>query len=257
MSNEIIEKMLYDAQEKLPTTSLEWRVSDMAEKRIEKKRFYMNKAVAACVAFVMLLGVGGVTVLANMEMNINPGNYSQWVDVRSEMNWDEYEQFMEKRGFVLPENFADYKYDNYRTLLVAKKGDTYWDALTKNVYNPIDIEYDDVPSKQYDEDGCLVNVEGDDGQWINISLGTLDEAYWSAYYEFEKVDDVWVYAEAETTFEYEERIIYGKIKHFEAGDSMNWRWIDEKEKVCWSVNVPLKKGLDSVEIVKEIIDLNK
>ena len=195
MSNEKIEKMLYDAQEKLPTTSLEWRVSDMAE----KKKFYMNKAVAASVAFVMFFGVGGVTVLANMEMNIESGNYSQWVDIRSEMNWADCEQFMEKRGFVLPENFADYKYDNYRTLLVVKKGDTYWDALTKNVYNPIDVEYDDVPSKQYDEDGYPGNVEGDDGQWINISLGTLDEAYWSVYYGFEKVDNVWVYTKAETT----------------------------------------------------------
>lgn len=257
MDNEKIEKMLYDAQEKLPTTSLEWRVSDMAEKRVQKKKFYMNKAVAACVAFVMFLGVGGVTVLANMEMNIDSGNYSQWVDIRSEMDWDDYEQFMEKRGFVLPENFADYKYDNYRTLLVAKKGDTYWDALTKNVYNPIDIEYDDVPSKQYGKDGYPINVEGDDGQWINISLGTLDEAYWSAYYGFERVDDVWVYTEVETTFEYEGIIIYGKTNHFESGDSMNWRWIHEMAKVCWSVNVPLNKGLDSVDIVKEIIDLNK
>lgn len=253
MSNEKIEKMLYDAQEKLPTTSLEWRVSDMAE----KKKFYMNKAVAACVAFVMFFGVGGVTVLANMEMNIESGNYSQWVDIRSEMNWADCEQFMEKRGFVLPENFADYKYDNYRTLLVVKKGDTYWDALTKNVYNPIDVEYDDVPSKQYDEDGYPGNVEGDDGQWINISLGTLDEAYWSVYYGFEKVDNVWVYTKAETTFEYEGLIIYGKINQCESGDSMNWRWIDEKAEVCCSVNVPLDKGLDSVDIVKEIIDLNK
>ncbi|MBP3677232.1 MAG: hypothetical protein J6I97_02685, partial [Agathobacter sp.] len=133
----------------------------------------------------------------------------------------------------------------------------YWDALTKNVYNPIDIEYDDVPSKQYDENGHLVNVEGDDGQWINISIGILDEAYWSAYYEFEKLDDVWVYAESETTFEYEGLIIYGKTNHFESGDKMNWRWIDEKTGVCWCVYVPLDKGLDSVDIVKEIIDLNK
>ena len=109
MSNEKIEKMLYDAQEKLPTTSLEWRVLDMAEKRVQKKKFYINKAVAACVAFVMFLGVGGVTVLANMEINIDPGNYSQWVDIRSEMDWDDYEQFMVKRGFLLPENFADLK----------------------------------------------------------------------------------------------------------------------------------------------------
>ena len=168
---------------------------------------------------------------------------------------------------VLLNNYDSLEYENgflflepYQTIvlkLVAKKGDTYWDALTKNVYNPIDIEYDDVPSKQYDENGHPVNVEGDDGQWINISIGTLDEAYWSAYYEFEKLDDVWVYIKAETTFEYEGLIIYGKTNHFESGDSMNWRWIDEKAKVCWSVNVPLDKGLDSVDIVKEIIDLNK
>lgn len=256
MSNEKIEKMLYDAQEKLPTTNLEWRVSDMEEKR-GPKNFYMNKAVAACVAFVLFLGAGGVSVLANMEMNIDAGNYSQWVDVRSEMSWDDYAQLMEKRGFVLPENFADCKYDNYRTLLVAKKGDTYWDALTKNVYNPISIEYDDVPAKQYDEDGHPINIEGDDGRWINISLGTLDEAYWSAYYEFEKVDEVWVYTEAETSFEYDGLIIYGKAKHFESGDSMNWRWIDEKTGVCWCVYVPIEKGIDGTEVVKTIIDLNK
>lgn len=39
--------------------------------------------------------------------------------------------------------------------------------------------------------------------------------------------------------------------------SMNWRWIDEKAKVCWSVYVPMDKGLDSVDIVQSIIDLNK
>jgi len=38
---------------------------------------------------------------------------------------------------------------------------------------------------------------------------------------------------------------------------MNWRWIDEKTGVCWCVYVPLDKGLDSVDVVKEIIDLNK
>lgn len=76
----------------------------------------------------------------------------------------------------------------------------YFDALTKNVSNPIDIEYDDVPSKQYDENAYLVNVEGDD---------------------------------------------------------MNWRWVDEKTGVCWCVDVPLDAEMDSVEIVKEIIDSNK
>lgn len=257
MSNEKIEKMLYDAQKRLPTTNLEWRVSDMAEKRVEKKKFHMNKAVAACIAFVMFLGVGGVTVLANMEMDIDSNNYSQWVDIRSEGDWHAFQNLMEKRGFVLPENFEDYKYDHYRTMLVAKKGDTYFDALTKNVYNPIDIEYDDVPSKEYDENGNLVNVTGDDGQWINVSLGTLDEAYWSAYYEFEDVDETWVYTEAETTFEYEGMTIYGKVHHFEAGDDMNWRWVDEKAGVCWSVDVPVDAEVDSVEVVKEIIDLNK
>lgn len=256
MGNEKIEKMLYEAGEKLPTTSLEWRVLDMAEKRVEKKRFHMNKAVAACIAFLMFFGISG-TVFANMEMDIDPGNYSQWVNIRSEGNWNDYERLMEKRGFVLPENFGDYKYDKYRTLLVAKKGDTYLDALTKNVYNPIDIEYDNVPSKQYDEDGYLINVEGDDGQWINVSLGTLDEAYWSAYYEFENVDGLWVYAEAEITLEYEGMTIYGQVKHFESGEDMNWRWVDEKTGVCWCVNVPMDKGIDSVNVVKEIIDLNK
>lgn len=229
----------------------------MAENRVEKKRFRVNKVVAACIAFVMFLGIGGVTVLANMEMDIDPNNYSQWVDIRSEGDWDAFENLMEKRGFVLPENFEDYKYDKYRTLLVAKKGDTYLDALTKNVYNPIDIEYDDVPSKQYDENGYLVNVEGDDGQWISISLGALDEAYWSAYFGFENMDGTWVYTEAETTFEYEGITVYGKLHHFESGDDMNWRWVDEKTGVCWCVDVPENAEVDSIEIVKEVINLNK
>ncbi|MBQ8518724.1 MAG: hypothetical protein IJ455_03835 [Agathobacter sp.] len=253
MSNEKIEKMLYDAQEKLPTTNLEWRISDM----VEKKKIRMNKVVAACIAFVMFLGIGGGTALANMEMDIDANNYSQWVDVRSEGNWNACEKLMEKRGFVIPENFGDYKYDRYRTLLVAQKGDTYLDALTKNVYNPINIEYDDVPSKQYDENGYLVNVEGDDGQWINVSIGTLDEAYWSAYYEFENIDGTWIYAETERTFEYEGMTIYGKVHHFESGDNMNWRWVDEKTGVCWCVNVPVDSEIDSLEVVKTIIDLNK
>ena len=257
MGNEKIEKMLYEAQEKLPTTDMEWRITNMIENKAVIRKTHLSRTLAACIAFVLFFGIGGMTVLANMEMNIDSGRYSQWVDMRTGGNWKNLEKFMTKSGFVLPDAFGNYRFDNYRTLLVAKKGDTYWDALTKNVYNPVDIEYDDIQSKQYDDMGYSENVAGDDGQWINISIGVLDEAYWSAYYEFENVNGTWMYAESETVFEYGGMVVYGREKSRESGKDMNWRWVDEKTGVCWCVYVPVNKGVDSVEVVKEIIDINK
>lgn len=37
IENKKIERMLYDAKETLPTTNLEWRVSDMTEKKKNTK----------------------------------------------------------------------------------------------------------------------------------------------------------------------------------------------------------------------------
>lgn len=257
MDNKKIEKMLYEAGEKLPTTDMKWNTLERKENRMVKKTFYISKVLAACAIFVLILGIGGITVLANMEMNIDPGNYSQWVDMRNEGNWKAGKKLMEKRGFTLPDAFENYKFDNYRTLLVARKGDTYLDALTKNVYTPVAIEYDDIPSKQYDNDGHLVTIDGDDGQWISVSVGSLDESYWSAYYEFENVDGTWMYAERETTFAYGGMMVYGKVCDRESGSDMNWRWVDEKTGVCWCVYVPKEKGVDSMDVVKVIIDLNQ
>lgn len=247
MENEKIEKMLYDAQEKLPITNLEWRVSDMEEKRVEKKKFHVNKTVAACIALVLFLGIGGVTVLANMELDIDPGEYGQWVSGGYDENWDTCKREMKIRGFVLPEMFGEYEFDYYSTLLVVKHGVTYLEALMNPVYNPISLEFDD--------------KQKEDAYSISISVGELEEEYWSAYYEFEKIDDAWVYSDAETTFEYGGMTVYGKQFHFESCEDMSWRWVDEKTGVCWCVYVPINTGMenemDSMEVVKTIIDLNK
>lgn len=247
MGNEKIEKMLYDAQNKLPTTNLEWRVSDMAENNVKKKRFCVNKVVAACIIFVMFLGIGGGTVLANMKMDIDAGEYGQWVDISNDKSWNSCERQMEKRGFDLPDKFGEYEFDSFSTMLLAKHGTTYLEALMKNVYNPISIRFDDDSQE--------------DAPWISISVGSLEEQYWSAYYEFENVDGIWVYTEEEETFEYKGMAVYGKLHHYESSEKMNWRWIDEKTGVCWCVYVPVNTGLeseiDSIEVVKKIIDLNK
>lgn len=247
MEKERIEKMLYEAQEKLPTTNLEWRVSEMAEQKIEKKKFHVNKTVAACIAFVLFLGISGVTVLANMELDIDPGEYGQWVSAGFDENWDTCKREMKIRGFVLPEAFGDYEFDTYCTLMVVKHGVTYLEALMNHVYNPISLEFDD--------------GQKDDANYINISVGELKEDYWSAYYEFEKTEDTWVYSHTEMEFEYEGMTVYGKEMHFETSEEMSWRWIDEKTGVCFCVYVPIHTGmeneLDSLEVVKTIIDLNK
>ena len=49
----------------------------------ENKRSHMNKVEVACLAFVLFLGIGGVTVLENMKMDIHPHDYGQWVDYRN------------------------------------------------------------------------------------------------------------------------------------------------------------------------------
>lgn len=53
----------------------------------ENKRSHMNKVEVACLAFVLFLGIGGVTVLENMKMDIHPHDYGQWVDYRNCGGW--------------------------------------------------------------------------------------------------------------------------------------------------------------------------
>lgn len=186
-------------------------------------------------------------MLANMELDIDPGEYGQWVSGGYDENWDTCKREMKIRGFVLPEMFGEYEFDYYSTLLVVKHGVTYLEALMNPVYNPISLEFDD--------------EQKEDAYSISISVGELEEEYWSAYYEFEKIDDAWVYSDAETTFEYGGMTVYGKQFHFESCEDMSWRWVDEKTDVCWCVYVPINTGMenemDSMEVVKTIIDLNK
>lgn len=247
MENYRIEKKLYEAKEKLPTTNLEWKISSLTQKQTKKKMFYRNKIVAACLAFVLFLGIGSVTVLANIEMDINPYDYGQWVDYLNCGGWKRCEKLMRKRGFMVPESFDNYKFAACDAMLVAKHGDTYWDALTKNVYNPISIKYNLE----------LLNQSGDESV-ICIDIGALDEVYWSAYYGFENVDGVWMQTDSEETFEYDDCIIYGKtVRCMGADEAMNWSWIDEANDICWCVTVPKDNGIDGIDVVKTIIDLNK
>lgn len=243
MEKDRMEKILYKAQEKLPTTNMEWKISNLTKKKTNKKMFYRNKIVAASLAFVLFLGIGSVTVLANMEMNIDTLDYGQWVDYLNCGGWKKCEKLMKKRGFVVPMSFENYEFTACDTWLVAKHGDTYWDVLTKNVYNPIAISYNLVSENRiYDE------------SMISVDVGTLDEVYWSSYYGYEKVDGVWKQVDSDETFEYDNCMIYGKtVSYTLLGETMNWSWIDEKNDICWYVTVPKDAGID---IVKTIIDLN-
>lgn len=213
---QVIEKMLYDAQTNLPTTNIEWRVLEMKEETSKKKSVSILQRFAASVAIVLVLGIGGITVFANMEIDIDPGEY----------------------GF-----------DAYSTTYVVKHGTTYLEALTKHVYNPISLQFDDN------------DWENKDGHVINIHVGTLDEEYWHGYFEYVKIDGKWVASKAETSFEYEGFTIYGYEFEVETRKSMHWQWIDEKNGVGWSVSVPINSGLanelDDIEVVKQIIDLNR
>ena len=249
MENKEIERMLYDAKNELPTTNVEWRIQEMKEEKGKKKTLSMLKRIAACIAMVLVLGVGGVTVFANMEMDIDPGAYGQWYEIRDARDWDACQQEMKERGFLLPESFGEYGFDCYGTTYVVKHGTTYLEAFTNHVYNPISIQFDDN------------DWENKDGHTINVSVGTLDEDYWRGYFEYEKVDGVWVPKNAITSFEYEGFTIYGYVFEVESRESMSWKWVDEKNGVGWVVHVPINSGLaheiDDVEVVKQIIDLNK
>ena len=247
MENNGIEKMLCEAKDELPITNAEWKISEIENMHTQKKRFHINKVAVACLAFILLLGAGGVTVLANMEMDINPHEYSQWSDIRSGQGaWKRCEKWMHKRGFAVPENFGDYKFSTCSAWLVAKQGDTYWDALVKNVYNPISIRYEiDEPEQVKEEPG------------ISVGLGTLDEAYWSAYYGYENVDGIWRAVDSEEIYEYSGMTLFGESRNYESDQAMHWTWIDEANNICWSVTVLGDSGMDSMDVVKTIIDLNK
>ena len=246
MGNDRIEKLLYDAQEKLPTTNLEWEISEIVEKANRNQKFRINKVVAACLTFVLFLGIGGITVLANLEMDINPQDYSQWVDYLNCGGWKQCKKLMKKRNFVVPESFDSYEFTACDAMLVAKQGDTYWDALVKNVYNPISITYELESSEQSQEKSM-----------IQIDVGPLDEVYWSAYYGFENVDGVWMQQESEEIFEYEHYLIYGETVNYSLiGETMIWRWIDEENGICWCVTSPRDAGIESMDVVKTIVDLN-
>ena len=243
MGNDRIEKILYDAQEKLPTTNLEWGISEIVEKDSKNKKFHIYKVVAACLTFVLFLGIGGITVLANLEMDINPQEYGQWLDYLNCGGWKKCGKLMKKRGFVVPESFENYEFTACDAWLVAKHGDTYWDALVKNVYNPIRITYELESSEQSQEKTM-----------IQMDIGPMDEVYWSAYYGFENVDGVWIQPESEETFEYEHYLIYGETVNYRLlGENMIWRWIDEENSICWGVTAPKDIG---IEIVKMIVDSN-
>lgn len=247
MGNDRIERILYDAQEKLPTTNLEWQISKIVEKDNINKKFCINKVAVACLTFVLFLGIGGITVLANLEMDINPKDYGQWVDYLNCGGWKKCEKLMKKRGFIVPESFEDYEFTTCDAWLVAKHGDTYWDALTKNVYNPISISYGLVSENQTDNESI-----------ISVDIGPLDEVYWSSYYGYENVDSVWMQTNSEKTFEYDNCMIYGKtVSYMLLGEAMNWSWIDEEKDICWYVTIPEDMGIDSIDIVKTIIDLNR
>jgi len=247
MGNDRIEKILYDAQEKLPTTNLEWGISEIVEKDSKNKKFHINKVVAACLTFVLFLGIGGITVLANLEMDINPQEYGQWPDYLNCGGWKKCGKLMKKRGFVVPESFENYEFTACDAWLVAKYGDTYWDALVKNVYNPISISYGLVSSNQTDGESK-----------ISVDVGSVDEVYWSSYYGYENVDGVWIQPESEEVFEYNHYLVYGDMVNYRLlGDTIIWRWIDEENGICWGVTVPMNTGIDSIDVVKIIIDLNK
>lgn len=242
-----MEKVLYEAKEKLPTTNMEWKISEIENIQTKKKRFHMNKVAVACLSFILLFGVGSVTILAGMEMNINPHDYSQWSDIRSgQGTWKKCEKWMRKRGFAVPEKFGDYKFTSCSAWLVARHGDTYWDALVKNVYNPISITYEEESSGQSQEE-----------PGISVSIGTLDETYWSAYYGYENVDGIWMSVNREEMYEYRGMTISGELRNYESGQTMHWTWIDEENDICWSVTVPADSGRKRLDIVKAIIDLNK
>ena len=245
----MMENLLYDAKEDLPTTTVEWRVPEVKEETSKKNSLSVLQRFAASVAIVLALGIGGVTVFANMEMDIDPGEYGQWIEFCDVRDWESCQTQMKQRGFLLPESFGEYGFDCYTTTTVVKHGTTYWEALTNHVYNPISIQFDDN------------DWENKDGYTINVSVGTLEEDYWRGYFEYEKVDGVWVAKGATTSFEYDGFFIYGYVFEVESRESMCWRWIDENNGVGWAIYVPINSGLanevDDVEVVKQIIDLNK
>ena len=243
IENKKIERMLYDAKETLPTTNLEWRVSDMTEKKKEYKKYPILRKMAVCIAVVLLLGVGSVTVVGNMEVNVGEGEYGMWTDIISH-SWEACKAELESRGAALPEAFGQYKFGELYTGLVVKQGTTYLEAFRDKVYHPMSASY---------YDGIL----GEPCGHFSVSLGVLDDAYWSAYYEFDFVEGVWVAEGAETSFEYEGMTIYGREEEGIEGGSprMYWRWVDETNGVCFSVFV--QEDMDGTEIVKTIIDMNK
>ena len=236
MSNKEIEKMLLDAKDMLPTTKAEWEVPQTD--KVAKVKWHKGRMIAACFAVFVVLVLGGGTVYANMEMNIAPGEYEQWTDVNGN-SLGECESQLGKRNALLPENFGSYAFCEYRTTYVAQHGATYWEALTKNLYNPLYIYFTD--------------TEGTDSE-IAISVGTIENDWWQEYYGFEKAGNRWKAIAYTESFTYCGIVIYG----MEEADGlfMSWKWVDEDNRNCWSVSVPMEAALDSQEIAKEIVASN-
>ena len=172
---------------------------------------------------------------------------SQWSDIRSgQGTWRRCEKWMKKRGFEVPGDFGDYEFSACSAWLVAKHGDTYWDALVRNVYNPMSITYE-----------INVSEQSQAPSGISVGLGTLDEGYWSAYYGYENVEGMWRPVDFEEMVEYNGMKLFGETRNYESGQAINWTWMDEANDICWSVTVPVESGIDGLDVAKIIIDLNK
>ena len=243
--NERIEKMLFDAQNELPTTNVEWRISEMKKEKQEKKSLSMLQRIAACVAIVMLLGIGGVTVLATAEIDVD-GEFGTWFEITSNEDWEDCKSEMESRGGALPETLGVYRFWYFSTTLVVKDGTTYLEALQRNLYNPMCVTY----CEGEPEDGI-----------VSVFIGNQEDPFWSKYFGFKVVDGVWVAEDADVSFEYEGITVYGEEHYVETvadGNwrKMNWTWLDEKNGVVYSMYTE-KNDMGGSEIVKEIIDFQK
>lgn len=244
--NERIEKLLFDAQNELPTTNVEWRISEMKKEKHEKKPLSVLQTIAACIAVVMILGIGGVTVFATSEIDIDPGEYCTWFKITSNEDWEYCKSEMESRGGALPETLDVYQFWNFNVTFVAKDGTTYWEAFQEKLYQPMSVSY----CKGEPEEGI-----------VTVFIGTMEDAFWSKYFGYKVVEGVWVVEDADISFEYEGAMVYGKEVYTESVTDGNWRkmkwtWLDEENGVAYTMYTA-KNDMGGSEIVKEIIDFYK